>query len=215
MNLQTFLPSIPALLSGFGTTLLLSLASAILATFLGVLAAAARFSRVPVVAQISYLYVQVFRGTPLLITLLFVYFGTAGLGIHVNLFVAATLGLSIYTGAYIGEIVRSGLEAVPMSQWEASQILGLKRPATFFNIILPQTGRVVLPPLFGQYIALVKDSSLASMIGAAELMRHGQAVIDCVGQPIVVYAAVAVLYFIVCYPLSLWVRRLEQRNRAA
>jgi polar amino acid transport system permease protein len=215
MNLSTFLPSIPVLLQGLGTTLLLSLSAAALATVIGVLAAAARFSRVPIIAQIAYLYVQVFRGTPLLITLLFVYFGTAGLGLHVNLFVAAALGLSIYTGAYIGEIIRAGLEAVPKSQWEASQILGLKGTSTFINVIMPQTGRVVLPPLFGQYIALIKDSSLASMIGAAELMRHGQAIIDRIGQPIVVYAGVAVLYFIVCYPLSLWVRHLEKRSLAA
>lgn len=215
MNLDSFWPSLPGLLRGFEMTILLSLASAAISTVLGVVAAAARFSRIPVIAQIAHLYVEVFRGTPLLITLLFVYFGSAGLGLNINLFVASIVGLSVYTGSYIGEIVRSGLEAVPRSQWEASQILGLHAPTTFFSVILPQTRRVVLPPLIGQYIALVKDSSLASMIGAMELLRQGQAAIDRIGQPVLVYASVAVLYFIICYPLSIWVRRLDQRRLAA
>ena len=215
MTVADFLAMMPLLLGGLGTTLALSIVAGIFGTLLGLLAAAARYSRIPVIAQAAVLYVEVFRGSPLLITLLFVYFGSSSLGIEINLFVAAVMGLSIYSGAFIGEIIRSGLEAVPVSQREAAQILGFNGLAAFTNVILPQTGRVIMPPLMGQYIALVKDSSLAFVIGLAELLRQGQAVIDRLGSPVIVYSAVAALYFIVCYPLSLWVRRLESKGKSA
>jgi len=212
MNIASFWPSAPLLVEGLGTTLLLSVLSALFGTALGGLAAAARHFRVPVLSQIATLYVQVFRGSPLLITLMFVYFGMASFGINVDVFVAAIIGLSVYSGAFIGEIIRSGLEAVPVSQWEAASILGLHSGPTFFRVILPQASRVAFPPLVGQYIALIKDSSLAFMIGVVELMKRGQSIVDRIGEPLIVYGAVAILYFIVCYPLSIWVRRIEQRR---
>ena len=215
MNIDAVLPSVPLLLNGLVTTLLLSVVSAVAATAIGLVAAAARTSRVPVLSQLSLLYTEVFRGSPLLITLLFVYFGASGFGVDLNLFLAAVVGLSIYEGAYIGEIFRSGIEAVPPGQLEVSRVLGFGPVGSFVHVVMPQTRRVALPPLVGQYIALVKDSSIAFMIGLPELMKQGQSIVDRIGQPVVVYLFVAALYFAVCYPASLWVRNLEKRNQFA
>ena len=118
--------------------------------------------------------------------------------------------MSVYQGAYISEIFRSGIEAVPKGQWEVSQILGLTRTQAFFSVVLPQTRKIVLPPLIGQYLSLIKDTSIVSMIGLSELMRGGQGIVDRIGKPIEIYALVAALYFIVCFPLSQWVRHHDR-----
>ncbi|WP_105034945.1 amino acid ABC transporter permease [Cryobacterium aureum] len=215
MNFIVVLASFPQLLEGLLITLALSAASIVGSTLLGLLAATLRVSRVPIGSQIARIYVEVFRGSPLLITLLFVYFGSAYAGYHMNIFAAAVVGISVYQGAYIAEIIRAGIESVPPGQWEASKILGLSNSQTFVSVVLPQTGKIVLPPLIGQYIALIKDTSIAFVIGLAELVRQGQAIIDRVGQPLAVYVTIAALYFIICYPLSRWVRGLEKRSQPA
>jgi len=114
-------------------------------------------------------------------------------GYEINLFGAGILGLSIFQGAYIAEVFRAGIEAVPKGQSEVSWILGLSKYQTFFSVILPQTRGIVLPPLVGQYLSLIKDTSIVSMIGMSELMHQGQAIVDRIGQPVVIYGLVAVL----------------------
>jgi polar amino acid transport system permease protein len=199
-------------LSGLRATVLLSLAAIATGTLVGLLVAAVRTSRVPVLAQLARGYLEVFRGTPLLIQMLFIYFGAAYLsGFAISVFGAALLALTLYQGAYIAEIFRAGIEAVPRGQWEASRVLGLGRIQTFVGVILPQTRAIVLPPLVGQYLSLIKDTSIAVVIGYVELVRQGQAVIDRVGDPATSYLAVAVLYFVICYPLSVLVRRMERK----
>ena len=215
MNFAVVLASFPQLLQGLLMTLALSAASIVGSTLVGLIAATLRSSRIPIGSQIARVYVEVFRGSPLLITLLFVYFGSAYAGYHMDLFAAAVVGISVYQGAYIAEVIRAGIEAVPNGQWEASRTLGLSNAQTFVSVILPQTGKIVLPPLVGQYIALIKDTSIAFVIGLAELVRQGQSIIDRVGQPLAVYITIAVLYFIICYPLSRWVRGLERRGQPA
>jgi polar amino acid transport system permease protein len=144
--------------------------------------------------------------------MLFIYFGAAYLsGFAISVFGAALLALTLYQGAYIAEVFRAGIEAVPRGQWEASRVLGLSRVQTFGGVILPQTRAIVLPPLVGQYLSLIKDTSIAVVIGYVELVRQGQAVIDRVGDPTTSYLAVAVLYFVICYPLSVLVRRMERK----
>jgi polar amino acid transport system permease protein len=199
-------------LSGLWSTVLLSLAAIATGTLAGLLVAAVRTSRVPVLAQLARGYLEVFRGTPLLIQMLFIYFGAAYLsGFDISVFGAALLALTLYQGAYIAEIFRAGIEAVPRGQWEAARVLGLGRVQTFTGVILPQTRAIVLPPLVGQYLSLIKDTSIAVVIGYVELLRQGQAVIDRVGDPATSYLAVAVLYFVICYPLSVLVRRMERK----
>ncbi|MDQ0912955.1 polar amino acid transport system permease protein [Streptomyces canus] len=197
---------------GLWSTVLLSLAAIATATLVGLLVAAVRTSRIPVLAQLARGYLEVFRGTPLLIQMLFIYFGAAYLsGFAISVFGAALLALTLYQGAYIAEVFRAGIEAVPRGQWEASRVLGLSRVQTFGGVILPQTRAIVLPPLVGQYLSLIKDTSIAVVIGYVELVRQGQAVIDRVGDPTTSYLAVAVLYFVICYPLSVLVRRMERK----
>lgn len=197
---------------GLWATVLLSLAAIATGTLVGLLVAAVRTSRVPVLAQLARGYLEVFRGTPLLIQMLFIYFGAAYLsGFAISVFGAALLALTLYQGAYIAEVFRAGIEAVPRGQWEASRVLGLSRTQTFGAVILPQTRAIVLPPLVGQYLSLIKDTSIAVVIGYVELVRQGQAVIDRVGDPTTSYLAVAVLYFVICYPLSVLVRRMERK----
>lgn len=209
---ELILSSLPLLWRGLVITLLLSVAAIAGSTLLGLLAAILRTSRIPVARQIAVIYTELIRGTPVLITLMFIYFGVAYFGYDINLFAAGIMGLSIYQGAYIAEIFRGGIEAVPKGQWEVSWILGLSRRQTFISVILPQTRGIVLPPLVGQYLSLIKDTSIVSMIGMSELMHQGQAIVDRIGQPVVVYGLVALLYFVICFPLSRWVQHQQTRN---
>ena len=201
---------------GLWATVRLSIAAIATGTVLGLLVAAIRTSRIPVLAQAARAYLEVFRGTPLLIQMLFIYFGAAYLGMAgISVFGAALLALTLYQGAYIAEIFRAGIEAVPRGQWEASRVLGMSGIQTFKNVILPQTRVIVLPPLVGQYLSLIKDTSIAVIIGYVELVRQGQAVIDRAGDPATSYFAVAALYFVICYPLSLVVQRMERNAMVA
>jgi polar amino acid transport system permease protein len=201
------------LLSGFWFTIKLTVASIVTSTLLGLVVALVRFLRVPVVAQVARVYIEVFRGSPLLVQILFIYFGAAYLYIDaVTVFVAVLLALTLYQGAYVSEIFRAGLESVPAGQWEAGRTLGLPRWRILKDVVMPQTVTVVLPPLFGQYIGLVKNTSLASVIGYADLTRQGQGIIDRFGNPFLVFLVVAAGYFIISYPLSLTARSLEKRR---
>jgi len=121
------------------------------------------------------------------------------------------VGLSVYHSAFVAEIIRSGIEAVPVGQHEAAQILGLKPAQTFRWVVLPQTLKIVLPPLVGQYISLIKDTSIASIIGLVELMKVGQSIVDRTSDPVSIYLTVAVFYFVLCYPLSVWVTRKQRK----
>ena len=187
-------------------------ASIVGGTLIGLLAAVLRSFGPWGTPRLARLYTELFRGTPVLITLMFIYFGVSYFGYAIDVFAAGVVGLSVYQGAYIAEVFRSGIEAVPKGQWEVAQILGLSKTQAFFSVILPQTGKIVMPPLVGQYLSLIKDTSIVSMIGMSELMHGGQAIVDRVGKPVEIYGLVAVLYFIVCFPLSQWVRHHDRRR---
>lgn len=212
MSLELLRTSLSILLQGLVTTLLLSVASIVGSTLIGLLAAVLRSFGPWGTSRVAQWYTELFRGTPVLITLMFIYFGVSYFGYAINVFAAGVIGLAVYEGAYIAEIFRSGIEAVPRGQWEVSQILGLSRPQAFAFVVLPQTGKIVLPPLVGQYLSLIKDTSIVSMIGMSELMHGGQAIVDRIGQPVAIYGLVAVIYFAVCFPLSQWVRHHDRRR---
>jgi polar amino acid transport system permease protein len=215
VNFSLISQSLPFLWSGFLLTLGLSAVSIAGSTVLGVVVAALRTSRLPLIPGFARAYVELFRGSPIPITLLFVYIGAAlYLGYSVNLFVAAAVGLSVYHSAFVAEIIRSGIEAVPAGQHEAAQILGLKPLQTFSWVVLPQTVKIALPPLVGQYISLVKDTSIASIIGLVELMKVGQSIVDRTSDPVSIYLIVAVFYFAICYPPSVWVTRRQRKALA-
>jgi polar amino acid transport system permease protein len=212
MSVQLLSSSLAILLQGLVTTVLLSVAAIVGGTLVGLLAAVLRTFGPWGASRVAKVYIELFRGTPVLITLMFIYFGVSYFGYAIDVFAAGAIGLSIYQGAYIAEIFRSGIEAVPKGQWEVSQILGLTRPQTFAFVVLPQTGKIVLPPLVGQYLSLIKDTSIVSMIGMSELMHGGQAIVDRIGRPVEIYGLVALIYFVVCFPISQWVRHHDRRR---
>jgi polar amino acid transport system permease protein len=212
MSSELLMTSLAILFQGLLATLLLSAASIVGGTLIGLLAAVLRSFGPWGTPRIARLYTELFRGTPVLITLMFIYFGVSYFGYAINVFAAGVIGLGVYQGAYIAEIFRSGIEAVPPGQWEVSQILGLSRTQAFAFVVLPQTGKIVLPPLIGQYLSLIKDTSIVSMIGMSELMHGGQAIVDRIGKPVAIYGLVAVIYFAVCFPLSQWVRHHDRRR---
>lgn len=216
MRFSDVIDSWPTLVHGLLGTVELSIAAIVLATLLGLLIALARTGGWVPLRILGRAYVELFRGSPLLIQMLFVYFGAASLGLpFVSVLAAAVLALTLYEAAYIAEIFRAGIQSVPTGQVEAAKVLGLSRHDTFLHVVLPQAMRVSRAPLVGQYIALIKDSSLAIAIGFAELLRQGQAIVDRVGQPIEVYLTVAALYFAICYPLSLLVLHIERKAPVA
>ncbi len=212
MSIDLLRTSLSILLQGLVTTLLLSVAAIVGGTLIGLLAAVLRSFGPWGTAHVAKLYTELFRGTPVLITLMFIYFGVSYFGYAIDVFAAGAIGLSVYQGAYIAEVFRSGIESVPRGQWEVSQILGLTKAQTFSFVVLPQTGKIVLPPLVGQYLSLIKDTSIVSMIGMSELMHGGQAIVDRIGKPVEVYGLVALIYFVVCFPLSQWVRHHDRRR---
>ncbi|NRO99245.1 ABC transporter permease subunit [Paraburkholderia sp. NMBU_R16] len=212
MSVELLKTSLSILLQGLVTTLLLSLAAIVGGTAIGLVAAVLRSFGPWGTARFAKLYTELFRGTPVLITLMFIYFGVSYFGYAIDVFAAGAIGLSVYQGAYIAEVFRSGIEAVPKGQWEVSQILGLTKVQAFSFVVLPQTGKIVLPPLIGQYLSLIKDTSIVSMIGMSELMHGGQAIVDRIGKPVEIYGLVALIYFVVCFPLSQWVRHHDRRR---
>ncbi len=212
MSVELLKTSLSILLQGLMTTLLLSVAAIVGGTAIGLVAAVLRSFGPWGTPRVAKLYTELFRGTPVLITLMFIYFGVSYFGYAIDVFAAGAIGLSIYQGAYIAEVFRSGIEAVPKGQWEVSQILGLTKVQAFSFVVLPQTGKIVLPPLVGQYLSLIKDTSIVSMIGMSELMHGGQAIVDRIGKPVEIYGLVAVIYFVVCFPLSQWVRHHDRRR---
>ncbi|TAK02174.1 MAG: amino acid ABC transporter permease [Chloroflexota bacterium] len=212
MGWQGIIDSSGILFTGFVNTLTLSIATIILGTALGLVVGVLRAARIPALRAPLRIYLEVFRGSPLLVQMLFIYFGAAYLGLRgVETFIAALVALTLYEGALISEIFRAGIEAVPRGQREAARSIGLSRFQIERYVILPQTFTIVLPPLVGQYIGLVKDTALATAIGYFELVREGQAIIDRIGMPIEVFVVIAAIYFVICYPMSLVARRLEKR----
>lgn len=200
------------LLQGFMFTVYLTLVTIATSTLLGLLVALVRSARIPVATQILGAYIEAFRGSPLLVQILFIYFGAAFMNMWgVTVPVAVTIAITLNQGSYMAEIFRAGFESVPFGQREAGRTLGISRFNVTKDIVFPQAMRVSIAPLFGQYLALVKNTSLASVIGYTDLVRQGHGLIDRIGHPFEVFFVVAVLYFIIGFPLSLIARNLERK----
>jgi polar amino acid transport system permease protein len=156
-------------------------------------------------------YVVLIQGTPLLVLMFLMYFGVAMAGFELSPLKAAGLALTIYASAYLGEIWRGCIESVPRTQWEAAECLPLTRTQRMRLVVLPQAFRIATPPTVGFMVQIVKNSSLASVVGFVELTRAGQLVNNSIFDPLPVFLTVAVLYFSMCYPLSLLSRHFEAR----
>jgi polar amino acid transport system permease protein len=155
-------------------------------------------------------FIRVFQGTPLLMQLFLAYFGMAIFGFSVNPLIAAMIALTAHASAYLGEIWRGCIQAVPRGQTEAATTLGLHYFARMRYVVLPQAARIAVPPTVGFLVQLLKETSLASIIGFVELTRQGQIITSVTFRPFLVYGLVAALYFAMCWPLSLMARRMER-----
>ena len=178
---------------------------------LGLLVAVARVSRPALVRWLAGASVQLIQGTPLLILMFVAFFGLSIVSVSLPALVAAGLALVLYTAAFLGEIWRGCFEAVPRAQREAALALGLRPWAVLRLVVLPQALRLAVPPTVGFLVQVVKNTSIASIVGFTELTRAAQLVNNATFQPFLCFGVVAGLYFLLCWPLSLWARRLERR----
>jgi len=182
----------------------------------GLLVALLRISPVRPLRALGAAYVNIVQGIPLLAWLFVLFFGLPILaGVRVSPWIAAMVAFSIYAGAFLGEIWRGCLQAIPPQQWEAGASLGLSLTEQLRHIIVPQAVRIAIPPTVGFLVQLIKNTSLAAVIGFIELTREGQLTNAATYQPFTVYIVVAAIYFAMCFPLTQWSRRLERTLRVA
>jgi len=202
----------PALLAGARLTVELATIAVAIGLVIGSFVGIARVGHVRIVRLLAGAYVDFIRGTPLLVQLFLVYFGLPSLiGRPVPPFVAAIAAMGINSGAYVAEIVRAGIQAIDRGQTEAARSLGLTAAQTMRYVIFPQAIRRIIPPLGNEFIALLADSSLVSVIALEELLRKGQVVITRTFRPFEVYTVIAILYLIMTLAISKLVSWSERK----
>lgn len=204
---------LPPMLRGAGLTVGLVLASGIAGTIIGVLFGVARSAPLAPIRWLAAIYTNFIRGIPILIILLFLYYEIPLLFPYATFSqsITAFIGLSVYAGAYMSEIFRGSIQAIPRGQLEAGEALGLNYVQRMRNVVLPQALKIAVPPGIGFLIALVKASSLVSVIAATDLTRAGRIITSQNHQPLATFLVVAAFYFIISYPLSLLGRWYERR----
>ncbi len=196
-------------------TVVLAAGAFVVGGAIGLAVALARVSGSRALRWLSIGYIRVLQGTPLLLQLFLVFFGADMLGFGLGPYVSAILGLSLNAGAFLGEIWRGALQAVPEGQQEAARALGLHYMPRMLRVVMPQALRIATAPTIGFLVNLVKSTSLAAVIGFVELTRAGQMVNNATFRPFTIFGTVAVLYFLLCWPLTLASRRLERRLGSA
>ena len=196
-------------------TVVLSAGAFLFGGLVGLAVALARVSEAAPLRWLAIGYIRVFQGTPLLLQLFLVFFGADLLGFSLGPYLSAILGLSLNAGAFLGEIWRGALQAVPPGQLEAARALGLRYVPRMLRVAGPQALRIAIPPTVGFLVNLVKSTSLAAIIGFVELTRAGQMVNNATFRPFPIFGTVALLYFLLCWPLTIASRRLEGRMAKA
>jgi polar amino acid transport system permease protein len=196
-------------------TVVLSLIAFVGGGVVGGLLLFARLSGGPVVDRLIGLYVQVFQGTPLLMQLFLAYFGIALFGIDVSAWTAASVALTLYTSAFLTEIWRGCVASIPKGQWEASGSLALSFGEQMRHVILPQATRIAVAPTVGFLVQVIKGTALASVIGFVELTKAATMITNATFRPFTVFSCVALLYFVLCFPVSLYAKNLERKINVA
>ena len=196
-------------------TLALSAIAFVGGALLGLLVALSRTSESAVARNAARAFIQVFQGTPLLLQLFLIFFGAPVLGLDINPWVAAGVALVLNSAAFLAEIWRGCIEAVPRGQWEAAQALNLSYINRMRFVVLPQAFKIALPPTVGYMVQIIKGTSLAAIIGFTEITRAGQIINNATFQPLHVFTTVAALYFVICWPLSLLAARMERKRARA
>jgi polar amino acid transport system permease protein len=203
------------LLIGLKWTVVLSAVGFVCGGIAGLGVALARASGIPLLERVTAAYIAVFQGTPLLMQLFVVYYGLALVGLMLDAWVAVAIGLTLHASAYLGEIWRGSIEAVPRGQTEAAKALSLRYVSRMKDVILPQALRISLPATVGFLVQLIKGTSLASIVGFTELTRAGNIISNQIFQPLTVFGIVGVLYFLMCCPLTILGARLERKFAAS
>jgi His/Glu/Gln/Arg/opine family amino acid ABC transporter permease subunit len=208
--------NIDFLMSGLQMTLIISATALVFAMIGGLLLALVDMSRYLAVRAIGLAIGEVIRNTPILVQLLWVYYVLPIVfNIRISSFAAILIGLSVYMAAFMSEVYRSGIQAVPKGHREAAQVLGLTPLQSFRRIVLPQAIRFTLPPLASNFVQLIKFSSLGAVISVTEITRRGMELSSSTFRPLEIFSFIAVVYFFICWPLSMtiriWEHRLAQR----
>jgi polar amino acid transport system permease protein len=201
------------LLQSAGWTLVLTVVASLLGGILALGIALARISGHGAAREAARVYIAIVQGVPVLMVLFLSYYGLAQAGLELPPIIAASIALSVYASAYLGDIWRGAIESVPLPQWEASASLALTRAQQYRYVILPQSVKIALPPTVGFLVQLVKNTSIVSIVSVVELTRAGQLINNVTFQPFKVFVAVAVIYLAICYPMSRASRYLEERFR--
>lgn len=199
-------------LIGIKVTLLLSLVSLIIGTTLGALISIMKLSKIKLLRFISTVYIEIVRGTPMIVQISIVFFGSFVLmGIKMDAFLAALIAVSLNSAAYVAEIIRSGIQSIDKGQSEASRSLGLSSNQTMKHIILPQAIKNILPTLGNEFVTLIKETAVASTIGVADLMYTSKIVQSTSWEPFTPLVIVAIIYFIITFTISQLVGIFERR----
>lgn len=204
-------PILAKLAEGLLATLALSLIAFALGGVAGLAVLFARVGRSPLARRIARTYIQAFQNTPLLMQMFLVFFGASMAGFDVSPWTAAAVGLTLYTSAYLAEVWRGCVEAVPRGQWEASGSLAMGYVQQMRHVVLPQALRLSIAPTVGFSVQIVKGTAVASIIGFNELTKLGSMLANATFQPFLIYALVAAGYFLLCWPLSLCASHLEKK----
>jgi polar amino acid transport system permease protein len=210
-QLDIFLESIPALLKGAVLTVELTAISVVLGLIIGLIGALGRISRNSIIRGATITYITLMRAIPLLLTLMFLYYGLPSAGIDLSAFTIAILALSFTNGAYVTEIIRAGIESIDRGQMRAARSLGMPHSLAMRRIILPQVVRRVLPPITNEAITLLKSTALVSTIALSDLLRSGLEVMTWKANTFSPFAGVALIYLILTLPMIWLLGRLEKR----
>ncbi|MGI6628957.1 MAG: amino acid ABC transporter permease [Bacillota bacterium] len=210
LNINVFSEVWPFLLEGLLVTVELAIITLVTSMIVGLIAALLKISRIKIVSQIVSAYINIFRGTPLLVQIIIIFYALPDLGINLDRFPAGILALTLNNGAYVAEILRGGIESIPKGQKEAAQSLGLNYFQCMYKVILPQAFKNSLPALTNSFVALLKDTSLVSVVGVTELLKQGRQLQTWKANSTPLMG-VAILYFIVIWPFIMLVDYLEKR----
>lgn len=203
------------LLIGLKWTVALSAVGFVCGCISGLAVALARTSGIAVLERLTSGYIAIFQGTPLLMQLFVVYYGLALVGLRLDAWLAVAIGLTLHASAYLGEIWRGSIEAVPKGQVEAAKALSLRYYSRTKDVVLPQAIRISLPATVGFLVQLIKGTSLASIVGFTELTRAGNIISNQIFEPLTVFSIVGALYFVMCCPLTIFGAHLERKFAAA
>lgn len=202
MDFSIILKYLPQYLSGAGVTIQLTIESLVLGLLGGLVVAMCKMSKIRFLRGIASAYISIIRGTPLLLQLVFIFYALPSIGISLDAITAGVLGLGLNMAAYMAETFRAGIMAIPNGQWEVAYVLGYSRMQSYVHIILPQAIRIILPQIGNTAVAMIKDTSLVSVITITELMRTAQVSYAVTYRPLEAYSLAGIIYYVLSVVVS-------------